>query len=112
MKLFNKNEVKCRLKVGDEVVVIAGKDLGQRGKVTDLNKKKGRVTVEGVNVMKKHTRPSMADQAGGIIDKAFPVSMSNVMYWDEKAKAGSRIGYKTENGKKVRFSKKSGTVLN
>ena len=111
MKLFNKCEVKTRLKVGDEVVVITGKNLGQRGKITDLDKKRGRVTIEGVNVMKKHQRPSMSNQSGGIVDKACPINLSNVMYWDDKTKGPSRIGYKTEAGKKVRFAKKSGSIL-
>lgn len=112
MKSFNKCEKKCRLKVGDEVVVITGKNLGQRGKVTELDMKKGRVTVEGVNVMKKHVRPNMSNQTGGIVDRAFPINLSNVMLWDEKAKGPSRVGYKTEGDKKVRFAKKSGSILN
>lgn len=112
MKTFNKCAVKSRLKTGDEVVVLTGRDAGQKGKIEKLDLKNGSVTISGVNVMKKHIRPSMADQEGGIVDKACPVDVSNVMFWDEKAKGPSRIGYKTEAGKKVRFAKKSGSVLN
>ena len=112
MKTFNKNAIKSRLKTGDEVVVVVGKSAGQRGKVENLDLKNGTVTINGVNVMKRHVRPSMADQEGGIVDKACPIDVSNVMYWDEKAKGPSRIGYKSEAGKKVRFAKKSGAILN
>ena len=112
MKTFNKSAIKSRLKTGDEIVVVSGGSTGQRGKIDKLDLKNGTVTVEGVNVRKRHIRPSMADQEGGIVDKACPIDVSNVMLWDEKAKGPSRIGYKTEAGKKVRFAKKSGAILN
>ena len=97
-----------KIKKGDTVKVIAGKDNGKEGKVVSVDPKNGKVVVEGVNVVKKHTKPSMANQNGGIITKEAPIDASNVMYV-HKGKT-TRIGFKMENDKKVRFAKSTGDV--
>ena len=98
-----------QIKKGDTVKVIAGKDNGKEGKVVSVDPKNGKVVVEGVNVVKKHTKPSMANQNGGIITKEAPIDASNVMYV-HKGKT-TRIGFKMENDKKVRFAKSTGDVI-
>jgi len=100
-----------RIKKGDTVVVITGKDKGKIGKVLQVLPKKERVIVEGVNIVKKHQRPSPKLQQGGIIEKEAPIHVSNVMLYDSKAKSGTRVRYKIENGKKVRVSVKTGEVI-
>ena len=98
-----------KIKKGDTVKVIAGKYNGKEGKVVSVDPKIGKVVVEGVNVVKKHTKPSMANQNGGIITKEAPIDASNVMYV-HKGKT-TRIGFKMENDKKVRFAKSTGDVI-
>ena len=98
-----------KIKKGDTVKVIAGKDNGKEGQVVSVDPKNGKVVVEGVNVVKKHTKPSMANQNGGIITKEAPIDASNVMYV-HKGKT-TRIGFKMENDKKVRFAKSTGDVI-
>ena len=98
-----------KIKKGDTVKVIAGKDKDKEGKVIAVNRKTGRVTVEKINMVTKHTKPSAANQNGGIIQMEAPIDISNVMYV-HKGKA-TRIGFKMENGKKVRFAKSTGDVI-
>ena len=98
-----------KIKKGDTVKVIAGKDNGKEGKVLSVDAKNNKVVVEGVNVIKKHTKPSVANQNGGIITKEAPIDASNVMYV-HKGKA-TRVGFKMENDKKVRFAKTTGEVI-
>ena len=98
-----------KIRKGDTVKVIAGKDNGKEGKVLSVDAKNNKVVVEGVNVIKKHTKPSMANQNGGIITKEAPIDASNVMYV-HKGKA-TRVGFKIENDKKVRFAKTTGEVI-
>ena len=98
-----------KIKKGDTVKVIAGKDNGKEGKVLSVDAKNNKVVVEGVNVIKKHTKPSAANQNGGIITKEAPIDASNVMYV-HKGKA-TRVGFKIENDKKVRFAKTTGEVI-
>ena len=98
-----------KIKKGDTVKVIAGKDNGKEGKVVSVDPKNGKVVIVGVNVVKKHTKPSMANQNGGIITKEAPIDASNVMYV-HKGKT-TRIGFKMENDKKVRFAKSTGDVI-
>lgn len=95
-----------RIKKGDEVVVIAGKDKGRRGTVTNILEF-GKVLVEGVNMARKHVRANPnAGVQGGIIEKEMPLDASNVMLWNPVSKKGDRVGIKTlESGKKVRFFK-------
>ena len=100
------------VKKGDTVVVISGKDKGKKGKILQAIPKAERVIVEGVNMQTKHQKPSAKVQQGGIIHQEGPVHASNVMLWDSKAKAPTRVGYKVlENGKKVRISIKSGETI-
>ena len=98
-----------KIKKGDNVRVIAGKDTGKEGKVNAIDHKNGKVVVEGVNVVSKHSKPSAANPNGGIIEKEAPIDMSNVMYVHKGEP--TRIGFKVENGKKVRFAKKTGDVI-
>ncbi len=98
-----------KIKTGDTVKVIAGKDKDKEGKVLSVDKKTGRVVVEGVNMVTKHAKPSASNQQGGIINKEAPIDASNVMYV-QNGKA-TRIGYKVEDGKKVRVAKKTGEVI-
>ena len=98
-----------KIKKGDMVKVIAGKDKDKEGKVIAVNHKNGTVLVEGVNMLTKHTKPSMANQNGGIIHQEGPIDASNVMYL-HKGEA-TRIGFKMDGDKKVRVAKKTGKVI-
>jgi len=108
---------KLKLKTGDLVQVIAGKDKGKQGKIVGVQIKNDRVVVEGVNKVKRHTRPSQQNPQGGILEKEIPIHISNVMIVDPKTGKPSRIGAKktvdakTKAEKFVRVAKKSGTVL-
>ena len=98
-----------KIKKGDMVKVIAGKDKDKEGKVIAVDKKDGRVLVEGVNMLTKHTKPSMANQNGGIVHQEGYIDASNVMLLhNEKA---SRVGFKMDGDKKVRFAKATGEVI-
>jgi len=99
----------AKIKKGDTVKVIAGKDVGAEGKVLSVDRKSGRLIVEGVNIVKKHTKPSMANQNGGIIEQEAGIDVSNVMYV-HKGKP-TRIGFKVDGDKKVRFAKSTGEVI-
>lgn len=97
---------------GDTVLVITGKDSGKRGKVVSVEPAKSRLTVEGINIVKRHTKPNQRMPQGGIIEKAAPIHSSNVMVVCEKCKSPTRIAKKhLEDGKKVRVCKKCGEVL-
>jgi len=100
---------KIKVKKGDLVKVIAGKDKGKDGKIIAVNHKNNTVVVEGVNMITKHTKPSAANQQGGIIHQEGPLHVSNVMYL-YKGKV-TRIGYKVVDGKKVRVAKSTGDVI-
>lgn len=99
------------VKKGDKVQVIAGKDKGKQGVILVAFPKQDRVIVEGVNIVKKHSKPSQANPQGGIITKEAPIHVSNVMPLDPKAGIPTRVGYKMVDGKKVRIAKKSGEAL-
>lgn len=96
-----------KIKKGDTVKVIAGKDKDKEGKV--LAVKDGKVIVEGINMITKHAKPSMANQQGGIVNKEAAIDMSNVMLM-HNGKA-VRVGFKVEDGKKVRVAKQTGEVI-
>ncbi len=98
-----------KIKKGDTVKVIAGKDKDKEGKVIAVNQKDGKVLVEGVNMLTKHTKPSVANQNGGIIHQEGPIDISNVMYV-HKGK-GTRVGFKMDGDKKVRVAKSTGEVI-
>lgn len=102
---------KFHIKKDDTVMVITGESKGQQGKVLEVNSKTSRVLVEGVNMVKKHTKPSAAYPNGGIIEKEAPIHLSNLMLVDPKSGTPTRIGRKLVDGKIVRFSKKSGEVI-
>lgn len=98
-----------KIKKGDMVKVIAGKDKDKEGKVIAVNKKDNTVLVEGINMITKHTKPSAANQEGGIIHQEAPINASNVMYLHKGA--ATRVGFKMDGDKKVRFAKKTGEVI-
>ena len=98
-----------KIKKGDMVKVIAGKDKDKEGKVIAVDKKDGRVLVEGVNMLTKHTKPSMANQNGGIVHREGYIDASNVMLL-HNGKA-TRVGFKMDGDKKVRFAKSTGEVI-
>ena len=98
-----------KIKKGDTVKVIAGKDKDKEGKVIAVDPKNNKVTVENINMVTKHAKPSAANQNGGIIQKEAPIDASNVMYV-HNGKA-TRVGFKVENGKKVRIAKSTGDVI-
>ena len=98
-----------KIKKGDTVKVIAGKDKDKTGKVVSVDVKNNRVVVEGVNMITKHEKPSMSNQQGGIVHQEGPISASNVMFVSEGKV--SRIGYKMDGDKKVRVAKATGKVI-
>lgn len=102
---------KLHVKTGDTVYVISGKDKGKTGKVLRVFTKKGKVLVEGINVVTKHLKPNQMNPQGGVVTKEAPLFSSKVMLFDEKAGKPTRVGYKFVDGKKVRYSKVSGEVL-
>ena len=98
-----------KIKKDDQVRVIAGKNLGKEGKVISVNPKNDTVLVEGVNMISKHEKPSARNQNGGIVNKEAPIHISNVMYL-HKGKP-TRVGFRIEDGKKVRFAKSTGETI-
>jgi large subunit ribosomal protein L24 len=105
---------KFSIKKGDNVVVITGedKDLKKPRKVLSVSIEKGRVLVEGVNIVTKHTKPTSQNTKGGIVKVEAYINISNVMLWDAKAGAATKIKRTRENGKLIRVSKKSGEAIN
>ena len=103
---------KLHIKKGDTVLVIAGNNKGKKGRVLEIITKTERAIVEGVNMMKKHTKPNAATPQGGIVEKEAPVHISNLMLFDAKAGVATRVGRRlNDQGKLVRFSKKSGEEI-
>ncbi|MTI14912.1 50S ribosomal protein L24 [Sansalvadorimonas verongulae] len=97
-----------KIRRDDEIVVIAGKDKGKRGKVLAVNTD-GRVLVQGVNMVKKHQKPNpMLGQPGGIVEKEAPIQASNVAIWNPEASKADRVGFSIEDGKKQRVFKSTG----
>jgi len=101
---------KLHIKKGDQVIVTEGAYKGKKGKVLEVFPKKYRALVEGVNIVKKHQKPTNESQ-GGIIEKEAPVHISNLMLIDPKSGEATRIGRKLVDGKMVRYSKKSGEII-
>ena len=100
-----------RLRKGDDVVVISGRDKGKTGSILRVIRSEDRVIVDGINMVKRHTRPSQG-QPGGIVDKEAPIHISNVALADPKDGSATRVGYKfLEDGRKVRVAKQSGEVI-
>lgn len=101
-----------RIKKGDTVKIIAGKDKGKTGEVLAVFPKENRLIVSGCNMITKHQKPSVKNNTGGIIHKEAPLHVSNVMYYDKSRKVASRLRYLVlENGKKVRVAVKTGETL-
>ena len=101
----------AKIKKGDRVVVLTGKDKGRQGSVLKVLPKDERVVVEGLNMVQRHTRASQADPQGGIKHKEASLHLSNVAVVDSKGKA-TRVGFRMEGDKKVRFAKTTGEVVN
>jgi len=101
----------AKIKKGDRVVVLTGKDKGRQGSVLQVLPKEQRVLVQGLNMVQRHTRPSQLDPQGGIKNKEAPIHVSNVAIVDSQGKA-TRVGFRVEGDKKVRFAKTTGEVIN
>jgi large subunit ribosomal protein L24 len=105
----------ARIKAGDEVVVVGGKDRGKKGKVLRVEPRKNRLYVEGLNIIKRHQRPRQvagaqrAEQVGGVIEREGPIHISNVMAVDPKDGKPTRLGIEIEDGKRYRVARRSGT---
>jgi len=104
----------ARLKSGDEVIVIGGKDRGKRGKILRVDPKHQRVFIEGLNMIKRHQRPQQvagaqrAEQVGGVIEREGPIHVSNVMLVDPKEGKPTRVGVELQDGKRLRIARRSG----
>ena len=107
----------ARIKSGDEVLVVGGKDRGKKGKVLRVEPSKNRLYVEGLNIVKRHQRPQQVagaqrpEQVGGVIEKEGPIHLSNVMLADPKDGKPTRVGIEVEDGKRYRVARRSGTKL-
>jgi large subunit ribosomal protein L24 len=107
----------ARIKAGDEVIIVGGKDRGKKGKVLRVEPRKDRLYVEGLNIIKRHQRPRQvagaqrAEQVGGVIEREGPIHISNVMLLDPKDGKPSRLGIEIEDGKRYRLARRSGTRL-
>ncbi len=103
--------VKLKIKSGDTVVVTTGDHKGSEGKIMRVILEKNKAIVEGVNMVSKHEKPSAENPQGGIIKKEAPIHISNLALIDSKTGEATRVGYRMEDGKKVRFTKKSNQVI-
>lgn len=111
-KRLESHSNKLHVKKEDTVIVITGKDKGKKGRIIAAYPRQNRVLVEGVNLVKKHQKPTQQNPQGGILDQEAPIHVSNVMLLDPKSGKPTRVGYKVlENGSKVRVAKKSGEVI-
>jgi large subunit ribosomal protein L24 len=101
----------AKIKKGDRVVVLTGRDKGKTGNVSKVFPKEKRVLVDGINIVQRHTRPTQLDPQGGIKNKEAPLHLSNVAIVDSKGKP-TRVGFRVDGDKKVRFAKSTGEVIN
>ena len=99
----------AKLRKGDDVIVLAGKDKGKKGTISSVDPKSGKAIVDGVNIAIRHTKQSQSSQ-GGRIPQAMPIDLSNLALLDSKGKA-TRVGFREEDGKKVRFAKTTGETV-
>lgn len=99
-----------KIRKGDQVVVLTGRDKGKTGEVLQVMPKESRAIVQGVNVVKRHTRPTQTNP-GGIIDKEAAIAVSNIAHLDPKDDKPTRVGFKEIDGRKVRYAKRSGEVI-
>lgn len=103
---------KSRLRKGDTVVVIAGRDRGKSGKVLSVDRSKGRIVVEKLNMIKRHTKPNQKVKQGGILEREAPIAISNVMFLCPVTQKPTRLGLRAQaDGRRVRFSKKSNEIV-
>ena len=107
------NSISTKLKTGDEVIVIAGKDIGKKGTLRQILKAKNRGIVTGINMVKKHTRPNPdMGITGGIVEQEAPINLSNLAIWNPKKKTKDKISYSNDkNGKKIRLYKSDGKEI-
>ncbi len=102
----------AKIKKGDKVIVLSGRDKGRRGEVMSVNPDQGRAIVGGINLVKRHTKASAQNAEGGILSKEAPIDLSNVSIADPKDGKPTRVGFKVlEDGRKVRFAKRSGDLI-
>jgi large subunit ribosomal protein L24 len=112
MAIKVQSKVKLKIKTGDSVVVLTGKDKGKRGKVIKAFPSKMKLLISGINVAKKHCKPSQAMPQGGIMSVEKPIHYSNVLLVDPKADLPTKVGYKKlEDGSKVRYARRSGEII-
>ena len=102
--------IKIKLKKGDDVIVLTGKDKGKTGKIVKIFPKLMKAIVSEINTVKKNQKPDN-NQPGGIIDKDMPIHISNLLYYDPEQKKGVKIGFKLDNNKKIRINKSSGKEI-
>lgn len=103
---------KSRIRKGDTVVVVSGRERGKKGKVLSLDLRAGKVIVEKLNIIKRHTKPNQKAKQGGILEREAPLQISNVMFFCPVTQKPTRVGIRTlEDGRRVRFSKKSNETL-
>jgi large subunit ribosomal protein L24 len=103
--------MKTKIKTGDTVRVMTGEHKGSEGVILKMDRNQGKVIVEGVNIVKKHEKPSAKNPQGGIVEKEAPIHISNLSLLDPKSGEPTRVGYEERDGKKVRVSKKSNEVI-
>ena len=103
--------MKTKIKTGDTVRVMTGEHKGSEGVILKMDRTEGKVIVEGVNIVKKHEKPSAKNPQGGIVEKEAPIHISNLSLLDPKSGEPTRVGYEVRDGKKVRVSKKSNEVI-
>lgn len=103
---------KLKVKKGDRVIVLAGRDKGKIGEILRMYPKDNKALVQGVNMVKRHTAPSQQTGRGGIVEKELPINVSNIAHVDPKDNTATRVGWRDlEDGRKVRYAKKSGEVI-
>jgi len=100
-----------KFKIGDQIIVVRGKDKGRKGKIQKVLAKKNKVLVPGINIYKKHLKPQGEGKPGGIVDKIFPLPVENVAFWCAKCNQKTRIGWQTSKGEKHRICKKCGSII-
>ena len=110
---MSKLSVPTKLRSGDEVVVVAGKDIGKEGTLREILKTKNKGIVTGINIVKKHTKPNPEmGVAGGVVEQEAAIALSNLAIWNPKKKSGDKIKYSTDkDGKKIRLYKSDGAVI-
>ena len=101
----------ARIRKGDRVIALSGKDKGKSGIVMEVRPKEQRVLVEGLNIMKRHTKPRPPNEPGGVIERPAPIHMSNIALIDPKDKKPTRVGISRESGERRRVTRRSGTQL-